>query len=91
MTSDFQKLKGKLFRVDRDGVRIGRVVSVDAGPRKGLRRIRLAEPRYEGRGSDGKDRWSWRGREYLVDGRDAQSPAAGVMVRGRVVRLNQWH
>jgi len=86
---NYTALKGKLFQVDRDGVRVGRVVAINAGPRKGLRSIRLASPRYEG-SVNGVDRWSWRGPTYCVDARASHSPRAGVLFRGRIVPLEQF-
>jgi hypothetical protein len=82
---NFSKLRGKLIQVYRDGVRVGRVVRVNAGPRKGLRSLRLASPRYEG-----NDRWSWRGPQYTVDGRELHARGSGVIYRKRVVPIDEF-
>jgi hypothetical protein len=88
--ADFSRLRGKLLQVDHDGFRVGRVVAVKAGPRIGLRSLRLAAPQYEGCSAPGQNRWSWSGKQYTVDGREAKAPGAGVIVRRRVIPIEDF-
>jgi len=85
MPIDFSKLKKQRMYVYRDGLRVGRVLSIDGGPRKGLRSLRLATPSYEGR-----NRWGWNGPTFKADGRDARAPGAGVLFRRRVIPIDQF-
>jgi hypothetical protein len=82
---DYAILKGRLAYVYRDGWRLGRIVSVQAGKRIGLRKLRLAASRYEG-----NKRFSWNGPRYSVDGRTALAPGAGIYYRRRVVPLDEF-
>jgi hypothetical protein len=87
---DFSVLRGRKIYADVDGLRLGRCVSVDAGPRKGLRSLRLAGPSYEGRTADGRNRDTWNGRQYSVDARSLHGRGAGVLFRGRVVPIDEF-
>ncbi len=83
---NYHLLKGRLLYVYHDGWRYGRVVAVHAGPRIGLRRVRLTGPSYHGI----TDRFGWRGREYGIEGAVALAPGAGVYFRRKIIPVVEF-
>lgn len=51
------KLPGKIAYFQLDGLRSGKIVRVDEGPRTGLRAVPFASPGGEGEGVDGGPFW----------------------------------
>jgi hypothetical protein len=85
---NWQELRGRIVVIDFTfGRHLVRVVKVKAGPRSGLRSVRVAFSSYEGRRADGSERWGWRGGERVV--RDPKQ-IVGVFVRRQTIGVEEF-